>query len=156
MTENNFIAIIEGFIDELLQNHPEYFRVHVKIKPINNIKIFLDGDNGIPIEKCVFLNRALYKIMEEKAFFPEGDYSLEVSSPGVDEPLRLHRQYIKNKGRNVEIIFNDATKKEGKLLEITDQDLTIESTEGKGKKAITTQLVIPFSNIKTTTVQIKF
>ena len=156
MTENNFIAIIEGFIDELLQNHPEYFRVHVKIKPINNIKIFLDGDNGIPIEKCVFLNRALHKIMEEKAFFPEGDYSLEVSSPGLDEPLRLHRQYIKNKGRNVEIIFNDATKKEGKLLEITDQDLTIESTEGKGKKAITTQLVIPFSNIKTTTVQIKF
>ena len=129
MTENNFIAIIEGLIDELLQNHPEYFRVHVKIKPINNIKIFLDGDNGIPIEKCVFLNRALYKIMEEKAFFPEGDYSLEVSSPGVDEPLRLHRQYIKNKGRNVEIIFNDATKKEGKLLEITVLDHIILTKE---------------------------
>lgn len=143
-------------MDELLQEHPAYFRVHVKIKPTNNIKVFLDGDNGITIEKCTFFNRALYKMIEEKAIFPAGDFSLEVSSPGVDEPLRLHRQYTKNKGRFVEIIFNDGTKKEGKLLEVAKDDIVIEHTEGKGKKAITQQVVIPFSNIKTTTIQIKF
>ena len=156
MTDTNLIETIEGMVDEFLQPHPEYFRVHVKIKPINNIKIFLDGDQGIAIEKCVSLHRALYKFIEEKAFFPEGDYSLEVSSPGVEEPLRLHRQYIKNIGRNVEIILTDTTKKEGKLIEITNDTATIESSEGKGKKAITTQTVISFLDIKTTTVQIKF
>lgn len=156
MTENNIVSITESLVDELLQEHPAYFRVHVKIKPTNNIKVFLDGDNGITIEKCTFFNRALYKMIEEKAIFPAGDFSLEVSSPGVDEPLRLHRQYTKNKGRFVEIIFNDGIKKEGKLLEVAKDDIVIEHTEGKGKKAITQQVVIPFSNIKTTTIQIKF
>jgi ribosome maturation factor RimP len=79
-----------------------------------------------------------------------------VSSPGVDEPLKLHRQYKKNIGRFVEVVFNDDTKKEGKLLEVADSDIIIEHTEGKGKKAVTQQLVIPIGNIKTTTVQIKF
>lgn len=156
MTDNNTAAIIESLADELLQEYPEYFRVLVKIKPTNNIKVFLDGDNGITIEKCTFFNRALYKMIEVKSLFPAGDFSLEVSSPGLDEPLRLHRQYVKNKGRFVEIIFNDGSKKEGKLTEVAKDDIVIEHTEGKGKKAVTQQLVIPFSNIKTTTIQIKF
>jgi ribosome maturation factor RimP len=56
----------------------------------------------------------------------------------------------------VEITFNDDTKKEGKLLSVTEADVIIEHTEGKGKKAVTQQLVVPFDNIKTTIVQIKF
>jgi len=116
----------------------------------------MDGDNGLPIEKCVYFNRKLYKLIEEKAWYPEGDFSLEVSSPGVDEPLQMHRQYVKNIGRNVEIIFNDDTKKEGKLTAVAEADIIIEHTTGKGKKAVTQKLVIPFNNIKTTTVQTKF
>jgi ribosome maturation factor RimP len=104
----------------------------------------------------VQFNRSLYKKLEESPLFPTGDFSLEVSSPGVDEPLRLHRQYNRNIGRVVEIVFNDGTKKEGKLLQVAEADLIIEHIEGKGKKAVTQQLVIPFINIKTTTVQIKF
>ena len=42
------------------------------------------------------------------------------------------------------------------MIEVDEIGITIEFTEGKGKKAIIQQLVIPFSNIKTTTVQIKF
>ena len=88
--------------------------------------------------------------------FPQGDFSLEVSSPGVDKPLKLHRQYLKNIGRNIEVTFNDGSKKEGKLLQATNEDIILEQINGKGKKAETQQLVIPFSNIKTTTVQIQF
>ena len=88
--------------------------------------------------------------------YPEGEFSLEVSSPGVDEPLLLHRQYVKNIGRDVEVIFADDSRKEGKLLEVAEADIMIEHTEGKGKKAVTQQVVIPFINIKSTTVQIKF
>ena len=147
---------IEKLIDNMLSAEPEYFRVTVKIKPSNNVKVFIDGDNGISIEKCVQFNRKLYKILEEKALFPDGDFSLEVSSAGVDEPLKMHRQYNKNIGRFVEVIFPDGSKQEGKLLQVAEADIIIEQSSGKGKKAITQQLVIPFNNIKTTTVQIKF
>ncbi|MBS1578218.1 MAG: ribosome maturation factor [Bacteroidetes bacterium] len=154
-TENQ-VEKIQQLLNQILQTEAQYFCINVRIKPTNNIKVFIDGDNGITIEKCVQFNRKLYKLIEEAALYPEGDFSLEVSSPGVDEPLKIQRQYNKNIGRNIEIIFLDGTKKEGKLLQVAEADIIIEFTEGKGKKAITQQLVIPFNNIKTTTVQVKF
>ncbi len=147
---------IERLVDTILSTEPEYFRVNVRIKPTNNVKVFIDGDNGISIEKCVQFNRRLYKMIEDSGIFPPGEFSLEVSSPGVDEPLKLHRQYAKNINRFVEVLFNDGTKKEGKLVQVAESDIIIEQTSGKGKKASTQQIVIPFNNIKTTTVQIKF
>jgi len=156
MATDSIIQEIEKYVDRVLEAEPEYFRVNVKIKPTNNIKVFIDGDSGVTIEKCVRFNRSLYKIIEESALFPDGDFSLEVSSPGVDEPLKMQRQYTKNIGRFVEVLFNDDSKKEGKLLQVAEADIIIEQVSGKGKKAVTTQIVIPFNNIKTTTVQIKF
>jgi len=156
MVPDTQIEEIEKIVDEVLADHPEYFRVSTRIKPTNNIKLFLDGDNGITIEKCVFFNRKIYKLIEETGMYPEGEFSLEVSSPGVDEPLKLYRQYLKNKGRFVEVLFNDATTKEGKLLEVAEQDIILEITTGKGKKTEIQQLVIPFNKIKSTTVQVKF
>ncbi len=150
------IEQIEQLIDQLLNSETEYFIVGVKIKPTNNIKVFLDGDNGLSIEKCVYFNRQLYKMIEEKELFPSGDFSLEVSSPGLEQPLKLHRQYLKNKGRQISVVLADGSLKEGKLLEVSDKDIIVEETTGKGKKAVTQQLVIPFENIKTTTVQIHF
>ena len=150
------IQQLEKFIGEILAEEPEYFLVSLSLKPTNNIKVFIDGDNGIAIEKCVRFNRKFYKLIEEAGMYPEGEFSLELSSPGLDEPLKMHRQYVKNIGRDVEISFLDDTKKEGKLLSVAEADLIIEHTEGKGKKAVTQQLVVPFENIKSTIVQIKF
>jgi ribosome maturation factor RimP len=150
------IQQIEALIGQILADEPTYFLVSVKIKPANNIKVFFDGDEGISIEKCVKFNRALYKMIEEKAWYPEGDFSLEISSPGIDEPLILERQYFRNVGRDLEIIFTDGTTKTGTLMAVTAEDILIQTTEGKGKKAVTQQLLVPFNNIKTTTVQIKF
>jgi ribosome maturation factor RimP len=150
------IQQIEELLQQLLDAEPEYFCISIKIKPTHNIKVFMDGDKGLPIEKCVYFNRKLYKLIEEKGWYPEGDFSLEVSSPGIDEPLKIHRQYIKNIGRNVEVVFADDSKKQGKLMEVAEADIIIEHTTGKGKKAVTQQLVIPFNNIKSTTVQVKF
>ena len=156
MSNETPLQVIETTLSNLLADEPEYFLVSVKIQPTNNIKIFLDGDAGLPIAKCVQINRQLYKFIEESGMYPNGDFSLEVSSAGIDEPLLLHRQYVKNIGRDLEIIFTDATRKEGKLIEVGETDFIIEHTEGKGKKAVTQQLVVPFLNIKSTTVQIKF
>jgi ribosome maturation factor RimP len=150
------IAQLEKFLSEILAEEPEYFLVSLRMKPTANIKVFIDGDKGIAIDKCVRFNRKLYKLIEESGMYPEGEFSLELSSPGLDEPLKMHRQYVKNIGRDIEISFTDDTKKEGKLLSVTETDLIIEHTEGKGKKAVTQQLVVPFENIKSTIVQIKF
>lgn len=152
------IQTVEKLMADLLVKETGDFLVSVRVKPTNNVKIFVDsdGEGGMTIDKCVRYNRALYKLLEELAIFPEGNFSLEVSSPGIDEPLKLTRQYHKNKGRLIEVTFTDDTVKEGKLLEVTENDILIEQTTGKGKKAETHQFVVPFSNIKTTTVQIQF
>ena len=147
---------IEGMLNSILAEEPTYFCVSISIKPTNNIKVFVDGDDGIKIERCVSFNRRLYKLIEEAAIYPEGDFSLEVSSPGIEEPLKLHRQYLKNIGRTIEIQLLDGTVKEGLLETVTNNDVTIIYSAGKGKKAVTEQLVIPFIHIKSTTVQIKF
>ena len=154
MTQDTQIQAVEKLIGPLLKD--DIFLVSIKIKPTNNFKIFLDADSGLGIEKCIKINRALYKIMEEMGMYPEGDFSLEVSSPGLDEPLKLLRQYKKNVGRDVEVVTLDEQKKEGILLAATDEKITIEFTEGKGKKAVVKTEEIGFENIKQTKIQIKF
>ena len=129
MANETAIEKIEQLTDQVLANEPAYFRVAVRIKPTNNVKVFIDGDQGISIEKCVQFNRKLYKLIEETGMYPEGEFSLELSSPGVDEPLKLQRQYVKNIGRQVEVLFTDGTQKEGKLLEVAEADIIIEHTE---------------------------
>ena len=140
----------------LLVDQPQYFLVDLKIKPTNNIKLFLDGDQGITIEKCISINRALYKQLEESGLFPNDDFSLEVSSPGLEEPLKLHRQYLKNKGRLVEILLKDGRKIEGKLLEVNETDLVLEETKGKNKKKEILQHQFLLNDIKSTKLQIVF
>ncbi len=154
MTQDTHIQAVEKLLGPLLQE--DIFLVEIKIKPINNIKIYLDADSGLGIEKCIRINRALYKLMEEMGMYPDGDFSLEVSSPGVEEPLKLLRQYYKNAGRNVEVIRNDNNRVEGKLAGVNEEEITIEYTVGKGKKAVEKTSIIPFSDIKQTRVQIKF
>ena len=93
------IQALEQKVQALISNEPGFFLVEIKIGPANNIKVFMDGDSGINIDKLVQYNRRLYKQIEEENMFPGGDFSLEVSSPGLDEPLKLRRQYLKNIGR---------------------------------------------------------
>jgi ribosome maturation factor RimP len=154
MTVDTQIQTVEKLIEPLLFD--DIFLVSIKIKPTNNFKIYLDADSGLGIEKCIKINRALYKIMEEMGLYPDGDFSLEVSSPGIDEPLKLLRQYKKNISRSVEVTTNDEEKREGILKEVTDDTITIEHTEGKGKKAVTANTSINFTDIKQTRVLIKF
>ncbi|HZI01339.1 MAG TPA: ribosome maturation factor [Flavisolibacter sp.] len=147
---------IEQKIGELLQGNPAHFLVEVRIKPTNNVKVFIDSDEGLPLSAIVDYNRKLYKHLEESAMFPGGDFSLEVSSPGLDEPLKLERQYRKNIGRFVEVTLMDTLKKEGKLLETTEDGIVIETEEGKNKKKVIKQETILFTDIKTTKIQVKF
>jgi ribosome maturation factor RimP len=156
MQVEDYIRIIEGKVNSLLSNHPTHFLVEVRIKPTNNIKVFIDADEGVILSDLIEYNRKLYKQLEESDLFPNGDFSLEVSSPGLDEPLKLFRQYKKNIGRFVEITLKDSVKKEGKLVEATEDGVVIETESGKGKKKETKQESILFDQIKNTKIQVKF
>lgn len=147
---------IEDFVNQQLIGSDDVFLVEVKVIPGHNIKVFLDADNGVTIEKCIRINRALYKQIEESDLFADGDFSLEVSSPGVEEPLRLYRQYIKNIGRTVEIIMNDGSRKEGKLIDINEQEIIIEEKTGQSKKAVINTTNILFNQVKHTKVLVTF
>jgi ribosome maturation factor RimP len=153
---NETVKKVEGLVQEMLAAEPDYFLVDIKIKPTNNVKVFIDGDQGISIEKCVRINRALYKRLEDIALFPNGDFSLEVSSPGLDEPLKLHRQYKKNIGRQVELVLQDGATAEGRLLEVSEDGIIVEETRGKNKKKEIVNHTFLFENIKTTKIQVVF
>jgi ribosome maturation factor RimP len=150
------IAKLEGLVQQVLEGSEELFLVEIRIKPTNNIKVFIDGEQGVSIERCVFVNRKLYKLIEEQELYTDGNFSLEVSSPGLDEPLKLKRQYRKNVNRTVEVTLVDGTKAEGVLKEVADEYVVVEETRGKNKKKETVSHTIPFNNIKTTKVQVIF
>ena len=146
---------IENFVKHFIEKSPDLFLVDVKSAPGNKITVLLDGDKGITIDNCTVINKALYKFIEETGLFGDKNFSLEVSSFGVDRPLQLLRQYKKNIGRTVEVVLNDGTKAEGKLTEVNDENIIIEEKTGKGNKMTKTTTIL-FNQIKHTTVLITF
>jgi len=154
MNNETQVHKISGMVESLINGDPELFLVEAKVLPGNQVKVFLDGDSGITIDKCVACNRALYKQLEESNLFPNGDFSLEVSSAGLDEPLKMHRQYKKNINRNVEVVLTDGSKIVGKLVGVTGDNITVEEYKGKKKEVISH--TVSFDKIKTTKIQVVF
>ncbi len=158
MTKTEQIATM---IDQCLEG-TDCFLVEYKVKPTNNFKIFLDSDTGFTLEKCMRINRSLRRKIEEAELFPEGDFSLEVSSPGVDAPLKGERQFLKNVGRLLEIVLLDPEAEGivGRLLEVDKEGILIEKvTKTRRVKKVEVapeKLHLPFDQIKTATTQIEF
>jgi ribosome maturation factor RimP len=144
---------IEALLLPLLEGS-DMFLTAIHIKPTNNVKVFLDADSGLDIGKSADVNRRLYKLMEAEGLFPEGDFSLEVSSPGVDAPLRLLRQFRKNIGRMIEVTPIEGEAITGILKEVDEAAIRL-ALKGT-KKAPPMEKEIPFSAIKTAIVQISF
>ena len=143
-------------VEEKISDRPELFLVEVKMLPNNKLIIHVDGDEGISIQDCAAISRHVgFHLEEENAI--EKAYNLEVSSPGVGEPLRLKRQQEKNIGREVSVKLAGGDIKEGKLLDVNEQSITIEAkVKEKGKKAQLVETSLDFSNIIETKVLISF
>ena len=156
MDTSTEIGKIEEFVKGFIEDKKELFLVEVKIAPGNKVTVLLDGDKGITIDDCTVINKALYKFIEEKEVFGISNFSLEVSSFGVDRPLQLLRQFKKNIGRNVEVVMNDGTKAEGTLKDANENEIIIEQQTGKGNKMTKKMATILFNQIKHTTVLITF
>ena len=135
--------------------------LEIKMGVNKAIEIIADADDGMSLEKCRSLSRTIETAIDEAQFLGD-DYTLEVSSPGVDRPLKFPRQYTKHIGRTLEITFNDAdaTPLEAKLDSADTDKITVSyNTERKeGKKKIKESFVkeIPFSDIKKALVIISF
>ncbi|MBT1705455.1 ribosome maturation factor RimP [Chryseosolibacter indicus] len=118
------------------------------------ILVIVDGDNGVNIDECADLSRELSKWLDEASLIEE-NFTLEVSTPGVDYPLKLKRQYIKHIGRSLRVKQGDRTT-EGKLTEVSDDKITLVREVGTGKKKETKNIEIPFTEIDKAFVLVSF
>ena len=113
------IKILE-IVSEALEGSDK-FLVNLKITPDNRIYIDIDGDNGVTIDDCIELSRAVESRLDRN----EEDFALDVSSAGADQPLKLTRQYVKNLGREVEVETVDGEKLEGILGAADEESITL-------------------------------
>jgi ribosome maturation factor RimP len=137
---------------------PDKFVVEVLVsgkKIPKRVLIIIDGDQGVTIDDCADLSRILSKEFDERNFFGDDNYLLEVSTPGLDHPLKLKRQYFKNTGRSLKVVGKTATL-EGKLKEVADDKIVLVQETGTGKKKETKDIEIPFSEIDKTFVLVSF
>ena len=127
--KNYFIQVIESKL-----SGTEQFLVDVKLSP-GRLAVFIDKPAGITIEECTALNRFLINELEPSGFMDS--HEIEVSSPGMDQPLKIYKQYQRRIGRNVKVIMPDGKLHKGKLLSANDNEFelleTIETKENKKK-----------------------
>ncbi|MBC7913395.1 MAG: ribosome assembly cofactor RimP [Pyrinomonadaceae bacterium] len=143
-------------VEEKISDRPDLFLVDVKMHVNGKLIILVDGDNGIAVGDCAAISRHVGFHLEEENVIEQA-YNLEVSSPGVDFPLNMKRQYDKNIGRSVAIKLADTKLREGKLLSVSDEGITIEEKiKEKGKKAEDIESFISFTDITETKVLISF
>lgn len=143
-------------VEEKIADRPDLFLVDVQMQTSGILSILVDGDQGVSISDCAAISRHVgFHLEEENAI--EQAYKLEVSSPGLDTPLKSIRQYHKNLNRSLSVKLNDGSQREGKLISTDETGITIqENVKEKGKKAILVENFIPFENIKETKVLVSF
>ncbi|MRX47401.1 ribosome assembly cofactor RimP [Pedobacter puniceum] len=132
---------VRALAEEKIADRPDLFIVEIKV--INNTKIIilLDGDNGVGIHDCAMVSRHVGYHLEEENLLDHA-YNLEVSSPGLDTPLILDRQFAKNIGRNVTVKHLTGDKLEGKLLAADEESITVaHQVKAKGVKTKKAELV---------------
>jgi len=148
---------VSELVNEKISDRDDLFLVDVKMHSNGKLIILVDGDRGVDIQDCAAISRHVgYHLEEENAI--DHAYQLEVSSPGIDAALSQLRQYQKNIGRNIAVKQTDGSKREGKLLNTSDEGITIEEKikPEKGKKVQLAENFISFSQIAETKVLISF
>lgn len=154
MTAEYLQPIVEKIIAQTL---PDAFLVSLKVNlsAKSSIQIFVDTDPGITIEQCSILSRAIGKYFDDENLI-DFSYELEVSSPGLSNPLILPRQFRKNIGRELSVVQKNGEKKVGKLIDFQDNKIKLETEEKNPstKKWETFQMEIDLNDIKEAIVQV--
>lgn len=133
------------------------FIVDVKLssrKGPRKLLVIVDGDEGVSIDDCAAISRRLSKALDDVGML-EGQYLLEVSTPGVDQPLVLQRQYHKHVGRRLKVTASGESH-EGLLESLNSDGIVLSGSTGKGKAAEEWRKEIPFSGIEKAFVLVSF
>jgi ribosome maturation factor RimP len=155
MTKEKIVELLQPYLED-----DRIFIVDVTVtasKIRQNITILLDTDEGIKIEECASVSRRLAHFIETNELIVDA-YNLEVSSPGIDQPLTFKRQYLKNIGRSLKLSLAEGDIV-GELEDVTEEGIVFkeEVKKTKGKKVEPKEsIVIPFGNIQQAKVQISF
>lgn len=148
---------VSKLLEDVLLEKSELFLIDLSISDSYKIIVTLDGDNGVNLQDCIDISRAIENNLDRE----EHDYELEVASVGVGSPLKLVRQYVKNIGRTLIVKTNNETI-EAELVEANNDHIVLswQSREpkkiGKGKETVQKRQEIPYSEIKEAIVTIKF
>ncbi len=149
---------VNTLLEKVLTDNPSLFLIEMTISPANQIRIIIDGDQGVTVKDCIAVSRAIEHNLDRE----EEDFSLEVSSAGISQPLLMARQYKKNIGRKLLVKTRAGDKIEGTLARVSETDCELHwkvrepKPIGKGKITVEKQAVIPYSEIEEATVKIKF
>ncbi len=152
-----FKNTVTGLLETALTERPNLFLIDFSIDSSNHIKVIIDGDNGVLVEDCMFVSRAIEHNLDRE----EQDFSLEVMSAGATSPLTHNRQYKKNLNRVLEVRTH-LEKIEGTLAEATEDTITLEwkvrepKPVGKGKVTVKKEANIAYKDIVEAKVMIKF
>ena len=141
----NLRSKIKSLLEQALEENPSLFLIDLKISLENNIKVVLDGDDEVSLSDCIKISRVIEHNLDREVV----DFSLEVTSAGVGEPLFNRRQYLKNIGRKLKVEIPAGNSFQGTLVESKEKDFTIrwEQREFKpiGKGKITVEKMKTFS-----------
>lgn len=149
---------IKNLVDEALQQNESLFLIDLKILPGNKIYVEVDGDNGISLQECIRISRAVEHNLDREL----EDFSLEVTSPDIANPLQVTRQYKKNINRTLLLQLTNNDYLEGELKKVSDTGIELEwktrepKPVGKGKITVVKKETIPFKNIVEAKVKILF
>ena len=149
---------VAELLENALEENKSLFLIDLNISEDNQIRVILDGDKGVTIEDCIAVSRAIEHNLDREEY----DFSLEVMSAGVSEPLTLPRQYKKNIGRNLKIKTKNGEKLEGELTAATEDSFTLTWSArepkpvGKGKVTVQKEATLPYKDIMEAKVMITF
>lgn len=149
---------IEELLQDFLKEREDLFLIDLKFSAGDNITVILDGDSGVTLQDCLDASRAIEFNMDRD----EHDFSLQVMSAGLSEPLSMPRQYRKNIGRDLDVLLSDSTKVEGELSAVEEDKIVLTlryrkpKEVGKGKVDVVEEREIPYSEIKKALVAVKF
>lgn len=134
------------------------FLVDVKIQPNKKILVHVDKEEGIKISDCVAISRYLESNLENSGLLES--HELEVSSPGLDQPLKVLKQYQKYTGKKIQVVTSDGIEKKGNLLSVNNEGIELNEIiikkENKKRIEETINKFIPFNQIKETKIVVSF
>jgi ribosome maturation factor RimP len=149
---------VKKLVNKGLEERQDLFLLELKVSEDNAIMVVIDGDNGVLVEDCMFISRAIEHNLDRE----EQDFSIEVTSAGATSPLINNRQYKKNIGRLLAVKTKDKQSFEAKLTNCDNEGIFLEwktkepKPVGKGKIVVKKQAKIEFDTILEAQVVIKF